>query len=258
MRGWILSLAATASFIVLTGCAGTDFLDVETFSAFVEDNSIVRKSSTTNSAFQIYTGTSSPFHLRYSRGGDMLAFAMGTSIVVMLGNGANATEIPGYKAVDFNTDGTRLYAVTNANTIVSMDLDGSNVSAPIFTGVGTGISSIDVNHDGGKILISYAPTGVSQLFVMDSDGTNATPITGVGSIATDGRWSFDSMRIVYTKTIAGNADVYAIDPDGTDDTGLATTAVQERTPSFQTDGRILYSQGTGNAEIYQMEGDGSA
>jgi len=257
MRKWILPIAAIAISLSLTGCQGTDIFDAERFMAFVREDSILRRSNRSDNPQVIYTSAGSTLtHLRYSRGGDNLVVAEGNSIVTMVGNGSNVVQIPGYKAADWNTDGTRVYAVSTANSIVSMDPDGTNVSAPIFTGTGN-ITSIDVNPDGSKILITYAPAVNAQIFVMDADGTDATPITGVGSVASDARWSFDGNRIAYTRTVGASVDIYAINPDGTGHVPLANTVETERHPAYMSNGRLFYSRGTAAAQIWEMEGDGT-
>ncbi len=106
------------------------------------------------------------------------------------------------------------------------------------------------------------PTGGSQLFIVNADGSGRRPLSTPGLAVGDPRWSPDGSLIVFsTEPIhqwndvgeADHPDLFTIHPDGTGVKRLTFDA-SSGAPSWTSDGRILYYD---DAALWLMDADGS-
>ncbi len=106
------------------------------------------------------------------------------------------------------------------------------------------------------------PTGGSQLFVVNADGTGRRSLSTTGVAAGDPRWSPDGSLIVFSNEpihqwndvgVPDHPDIYTIHPDGT---GLKrlTSDAGSGAPSWTSDGKILYFS---ERHLWLMDADGS-
>jgi TolB protein len=142
----------------------------------------------------------------------------------------------------FNADGTGLTRLTNMNNVWD--------SEPTFspTGIEIAFSRVTPNQ-----------TSHSELWIMNSDGTNQRYINVMGFLA---KWSPDGTKFIYTSDKSGNSEIYTCNVDGTDETKITTTDGDEANPIWCPDGQhILFSRSDDKTmtgyEIYRMKIDGT-
>jgi serine/threonine protein kinase/Tol biopolymer transport system component len=115
---------------------------------------------------------------------------------------------------------------------------------------------------GGTGIIAFASsrTGIPQVYLMNSDGTNIRPITNEQDGACQPDWSPDGLRLVYVSPCKSRQDSYngsslhVINVDGSGKTPLPTTLGGDFEPAWSPDGkRIAFtSLRDGYFEIYAI------
>ena len=120
--------------------------------------------------------------------------------------------------------------------------------------------------DGSKIIFSSDMDGKwsSNIYVMDSDGTNITRLTtNEDSIDTSASWSPDGSKIVFSSDMHGQwgSNIYVMDSDGTNITRLTKQDSSDMSPSWSPDGSkiafISDMHGQMFTNIYVMDSDGT-
>ena len=103
------------------------------------------------------------------------------------------------------------------------------------------------------------PTGDSEIFVMNPDGTGLTQLTF--NTALDGMpvWSGNGKKIAFRSIRDNNEENYTMNADGSAQTNITNSPGLDVEPSFSRDGtKIAFrSQRDGNGEIYRMQVNGS-
>jgi dipeptidyl aminopeptidase/acylaminoacyl peptidase len=113
--------------------------------------------------------------------------------------------------------------------------------------------------DGTKIVFASdraAGTTLSDLYVMNADGTGQVAITNSPSVdETHPAWSPDGTKIAFSR----DGDIATVAPDGTGLVPLTATEQIEFEPDWSPDGaRIVYRSGVNaDDEIWRMNADGS-
>jgi Tol biopolymer transport system component len=186
--------------------------------------------------YQVTVGT-----LRYPRrspDGTEILLGTGTSLIVINSDGLGAITIPNHKAGDWNADGTKIFAISSTNQLVSMNPDGTGISASLFDGSGGGgMVDLDVNGAGTKIAFTSIPNGWIQIKTIDPDGSNVsaalTALSGEANL--EPRWN----------------------ADGTGKVQLTNTTEDEFAPLFRSDNSIAYTRISGNRQVWTMNEDGT-
>ena len=119
--------------------------------------------------------------------------------------------------------------------------------------------------DGGKIAFNgnVVPGGPSlgntQIYIMNSDGTNPKNISNNLFNEIDPVFTPDGQRIVFSSNQSGNFDVYIMKVDGTSRVQLTNTPGDDVVPEISADGsKITFTAGRdGNFQVYVMNIDGS-
>jgi hypothetical protein len=109
--------------------------------------------------------------------------------------------------------------------------------------------------DSTKIVFTSNRTGVFEVWVCDSDGSNAVQITNMGTGMTGcPRWSPDGKEIVFDSSAGGQWDIYAIAASGGSPRRLTDHPATDALPSFSRDGRFVYfrSDRSGTSQIWRM------
>ncbi len=240
---------------ILLGCGGGGggVSGTSDFIYYVDNgNSIIRQDFPTGNPFTSGSGTVMS-QVRLSPDKSQLLFVNSGQLYVVNTNGTGLTTLTGYKLGDWNSDGSKVFAVsTTNNRIRSMNPDGTAVSADLFDGnAGAGISFLDINDQGTKIGLGYAPSGWTRIHTLNLDGSGLFAVTANNVNSQHPRWSPDGSSFVFNR----DNDIYTIDADGTDEGILANSAGAEGMPMFRDSNTILYIV---DGDIWQMAPDGTA
>jgi TolB protein len=97
--------------------------------------------------------------------------------------------------------------------------------------------------------------GVSDIWVMNADGSNPTNITNGVGFNYDPAWGPNN-RIAFGR----DGNLWTMDPDGNNQTQITTTPQGEGAPNWSPDGtKIVYSRDDGgNGEIYVANANGTS
>jgi Tol biopolymer transport system component/predicted Ser/Thr protein kinase len=113
--------------------------------------------------------------------------------------------------------------------------------------------------DGKRIVFSSGRSGSVEVWVSESDGSNAIQLTHFGGPeAGTPRWSPDGRQIAFDCYASGNGDIYVISPEGGEPRRLTTASSNEYVPSWSRDGRWIYfaSDRTGGWQVWKMPAEG--
>jgi Tol biopolymer transport system component/predicted Ser/Thr protein kinase len=113
--------------------------------------------------------------------------------------------------------------------------------------------------DGRRIAFSSERSGVSNIWVCDSDGTNPVQLTSFERHTGTPRWSRDGRRIVFDSLEAGDVNLYVLEADGG---GVPRRLTQEPSSdccgTWSRDGRWIYfnSNRGGSTQIWKLPVEG--
>lgn len=181
-----------------------------------------------------------------------------------------------------NPDGSDLQMIVDFGTGPAWSPDGSKlafVSAIdgtneiyVINANGTGRTQLTFNTDAGLTSPAWSPNGSKiayqndldgQIYVMDSDGTDATPLTETGANAGPS-WSPDGTKIAFMTTRHGGfPEIYVMNADGSSETRLTTNLDLDFDPSWSPDGsKIIFMHDDAAAsgdwpDIYVMNANGT-
>jgi Tol biopolymer transport system component/tRNA A-37 threonylcarbamoyl transferase component Bud32 len=112
--------------------------------------------------------------------------------------------------------------------------------------------------DGRRIAFSSDRSGVTSIWVCDSDGNNPVQLTSFEKHSGTPRWSPDGRQIAFDSREAGDWNVYVVDADGGVPRRLTPEPSTENRPSWSGDGRFIYftSNRSGRPEIWKMASTG--
>ncbi|HEX4945550.1 MAG TPA: DPP IV N-terminal domain-containing protein, partial [Blastocatellia bacterium] len=112
--------------------------------------------------------------------------------------------------------------------------------------------------DGKKIAFTSTRSGTFQIWVCNSDGSQARQLTDLASANGDPNWSPDSRYIAFDTRIRGNADIFIIDTEGGQPRALTTEPSDDVTPSWSGDGRWVYfgSNRSDSLQLWKMPAEG--
>jgi len=113
--------------------------------------------------------------------------------------------------------------------------------------------------DGKHVAFTSNRTGVSQIYVADTDGSNVTPLTSFTSgVSGSPKWSPDGKTIVFDARPDGLADIYSIRADGTNFKRLTDNPAEDHLPCYSVDGRWIYFASTrsGERQLYRIPAAG--
>jgi Tol biopolymer transport system component len=133
-------------------------------------------------------------------------------------------------SVDWSPDGSRFVYATDRE-IFSMNIDGTGrrqlttaIQNPNFS---TTDSDPRWSPDGARILFTRLSNGLSDLYVMNADGTGLSRLLNING-TTDGSWSPDGTKVVY----AQQNEIYTSDNVGATQR-LTNNIYYEFTPDWQ-------------------------
>jgi Tol biopolymer transport system component len=114
--------------------------------------------------------------------------------------------------------------------------------------------------DGRKIAFNSNRSGMDEIWLSDSDGSNAARLTFLdrNDPGLTAAWSFDSEYLAFSAAVEGNADLYLIPAKGGFPSRVTRTSEDEGYPSFSRDGRWIYfsSRRSGSDQVWRVAREG--
>jgi Tol biopolymer transport system component len=113
---------------------------------------------------------------------------------------------------------------------------------------------------GGRILFVSNRNGNSEIYRMDSDGSNLTRLTNDTVKKFNPVSSPDGKRIAFASVVGNYPEIYVMDSDGSNLKRLTANEAYDYDPTWSPDGkRIAFwtNRDGGESEIYVMDSDGS-
>ncbi len=100
---------------------------------------------------------------------------------------------------------------------------------------------------------------ISDIYLMNADGSGQTRLTDSSAWETRPRWSPDGRRIAFFSYRDGKTEIYVMNADGSEQTRLTDNQAGNVWPSWSPDGRriVFVSYRDESSDVYVMNADGS-
>jgi Tol biopolymer transport system component len=139
-----------------------------------------------------------------------------------------------------------------------MNADGSGLQR--LTDLGTAFQPA-WSPDGSKIVFGSGHGRASEIFVMNTDGTDQIRLTHNQFADTVPAWSLDGTTIAFASGPHHNVDIYLMASDGTDVRRLTHVRARDENPDWSPDGhRLVFQSNRGNrrydADLYSISPSG--
>ena len=194
---------------------------------------------------------------------------MDFDVWIMNARGTNTRKLTRHSAIDgfpsFSPDGERIAFVSSRDdwryAIYIMDLDGNIMerlpSYPCHKYIFT--LGPKWSPDGTQFAILSIRNGNSEVYIIDTDGSNEKNLSNNPWEDTHPAWSPDGEKIAFSSDRDGNAKIYVVDSDGSNLKRLTNNTFWDGSPAWSPDGeKIAFTSGRdGNSEVYVMNSDGS-
>jgi Tol biopolymer transport system component len=171
----------------------------------------------------------------------------------------------------YSPDNNSIIFSSSNNTwtgIYKMNINGSNKQ--LLTPQSKSFGDPKISSSGNMISITSNDWNGSQIFVMNSDGSNLKQITFTVSskyfdtgFPRDGNcnpvWSPNDDKLAYVSYENGSPDIFIIKSDGTGNKRLTDTPLRDENPVWTKDGYILFSSNRNPnvaSQIYIMRTEG--
>ncbi|HEX5437231.1 MAG TPA: hypothetical protein VFW98_08725 [Gemmatimonadaceae bacterium] len=111
-----------------------------------------------------------------------------------------------------------------------------------------------------QLAFESSSSGISDIWVVDQDGTGLTPLLSDTTNNEVPVWSPDGSKILFLRLANGNADVYVMDANGGNLKRLTSDTAQDGVATWSPDGTKIAFTSTraGHAQIFVMNADGSS
>jgi len=114
--------------------------------------------------------------------------------------------------------------------------------------------------DGKRIVFVSDRSSLSgeEIWVCDSNGSNAIQLTSLGAHSGTPHWSPDGERIAFDSNAEGQWEIYVISANGGKPRRLTTNPAKDDAPSWSRDGKWIYfcSDRTGEDQVWKMSASG--
>jgi eukaryotic-like serine/threonine-protein kinase len=148
--------------------------------------------------------------------------------------------------------------VISDTNIWRVDISGRPARAPTMEPLITSTrreTNPQFSPDGKRIVFSSNRSGVSEIWVCNSDGSAPMQLTSFGRRATASpRWSPDDRWVCFDSNADGQFEVYVVDANGGRPRRLTSNLALDAAPSWSWDGKWIYFVSTrnGNEQVWKM------
>ncbi|GAC1609634.1 MAG: hypothetical protein NVS3B3_16570 [Aquirhabdus sp.] len=113
--------------------------------------------------------------------------------------------------------------------------------------------------DGRQIAYVSTNNGVSDIWVIQADGSYSVKLTTNGANNTQPAWSPDGRKLVFVSDKGGSKDIWLMNANGSNQTSIVALPGEENHPSFSPAGdKIVFSEtANGSATLVIANADGS-
>ncbi|WP_367279638.1 hypothetical protein [Ulvibacterium sp.] len=109
-----------------------------------------------------------------------------------------------------------------------------------------------------KIVFQSDRDGNSEIYIMNTDGTEQTRLTNNPAYDEAAAWSPKGDKIVFQSDRDGNPEIYIMNIDGSDVKRITNNPGRDLAPRWTPDGRIVFaSERNDLGGIYVMDGNGT-
>jgi serine/threonine protein kinase len=124
-------------------------------------------------------------------------------------------------------------------------------SPPVaFVSSTRGDANPQVSPDGGRLAYASNRAGDWEIWVSDSDGSNAVQLTSMGaSLTTLPAWSPDGQQITFHSNLEGQYEIYVVPVSGGRPRPLTAEPFFDGFPNFSKDGHWVYFQSGRNRQV---------
>ncbi len=164
--------------------------------------------------------------------------------IPITGGESRTIPIEGYSAthpsVARQTGALAFSARQTDTNLWAINPSSSNAKAPLTTAAELDTSP-QLSPDGKRLLWRSSRSGVSELWLAPSDGSNPQQLTRLGNPGTGSpQWSPDGKQVIFDSRVQGNADIFTISIDGSNPNRLSNTKSNEILPSFSRKADAIY------------------
>jgi TolB protein len=132
----------------------------------------------------------------------------------------------------------------DAMDLATVHPDGTNLKAITSDG---GYTYASFSPDGKQILHRRILGGISQIFILNADGSNDHNVSGKANVDGWPAWSPDGKRIVFVRQLNGAFDIFAMDRNGANAHQLTDVDGKFTNPRWSPDGtKILCTRHAGS------------
>jgi serine/threonine protein kinase/sugar lactone lactonase YvrE len=218
-------------------------------------------------ARQLTSGSGAvPFGLTWTRDGQEILFAEKDQILRVRLAGGEPEPVAGVgrNTRDPSIQGDRMvYVQATAPPIDIWRLPGQRSRlrerAPekLISSSGNDTNPV-YSPDARKVAFSSDRSGSPNIWICESDGSNAVQVTHFEALTGSPRWSPDGRRLVFDSVEKGHWNLYTVDAEGGVPRPLTRDPVGGNDPFWSRDGRWVYfdSDRGGSRQIWKMPAEG--
>jgi Tol biopolymer transport system component/predicted Ser/Thr protein kinase len=119
-------------------------------------------------------------------------------------------------------------------------------------------SEAQFSPDGKRIVFASDRAGTRELWICNSDGSDAAQLTSLGAYCGSPRWSPDGKRIAFESNLEKQWEIYIIDINESKPKRFTNNPAMDVEPNWSRDGRWIYfaSNRSGKTQLWKMPADG--
>ena len=161
-------------------------------------------------------------------------------------------DLNNYNGVSISSDGTTLATVQRkvSSTVWFAPAANAESGVRITSGTNEGGGGIALMPD-GRVVYSVSGSGTSDLFIVNSDGSNPRQLTSNTAVNVQPTVSADGKWIVFLSTRTGAPHIWRMDGDGNNAKQL-TNGIAEINPELTPDGQWVLFQDINDSGLWKV------